>query len=144
MLGDSMSQNHRRTADILSSQRDYENARLFYRKSLNINPFNYNSLVKYAEINFHANNPGEAEKYLDKALKLYPDLALANYIKSQIRFKRRHLFESFYYSAVAYYKYQLNSQYKQWLEFIRQNLEKFIANSKSLSFLPKESKDNKR
>jgi tetratricopeptide (TPR) repeat protein len=136
MLGESISQNHRKTADFFYAQKDFENARQYYRKSFKINPFNYNSLVKYAEINFRFTNLWEAEKYLDKALKLYPDLALANYLKSQIRFKRKNLFESYYYSAVAYYKYKLNPQYKQWFEFMRQNLEKLLlANSKSQTYL---------
>jgi len=136
MLGENISQNHRKTADFFYSQKDYENARQYYRKSFKINPFNYNSLVKYAEINFRFNNLWEAEKYLDKALKLYPDLALANYLKSQIRFKRQNLFESYYYSAAAYDKYKLNAQYKQWFEFMRQNLEKLLlANSKSQTYL---------
>ncbi len=126
MLAESISQNHRQTADFFYSQKDYENARQYYRESFNINPFNYNALVKYAELCSRFNNAEEAEKYLDKALKLYPDLSLAHYVQSQIRFKRKKLFEAYYHSAAAYYKNQLNTQYKQWFEFLRQNLESYL------------------
>jgi tetratricopeptide (TPR) repeat protein len=135
MLAESISQNHRQTADFLYSQKDYENARQYYRKSFNINPFNYNALVKYAELCLRFNHPGEAEKYLDKALKLYPDLSLAHYLQSQICFKRKKLFEAYYNSAAAYYKNRLNTQYKQWFEFLRQNLDKLLAQSQSFSRL---------
>lgn len=130
MVGESISQNHRKTADFLYAQNDYENARQYYRKSFKINPFNYNSLVKYAEICFRFGSFREAEKYLDRALKLYPDLSLANYLKSQLRYKRNNYFESYYYSTVAYYKNKLNAQYRQWFELIKQNLEQHLANSK--------------
>ena len=132
MVGDSISQNHRKTADFLDAQKDYEDARQYYQKSLTINPFNYNSLVKYAGISFRFNDLREAEKYLDKALKLYPDLALANYLQSQIQFKRNNLFRSYYYSAVAYYKYKLNHQYKRWFEFMRRNLETLLLKNSQL------------
>jgi tetratricopeptide (TPR) repeat protein len=135
MLAESISQNHRKSADFLYAQKDYENARQYYQKSFKINPFNYNSLAKYAEICFRCNNFGEAEKYLEKALKLYPDLSLANYLKSQIRFKRKKIFQSYYYSAVAYYKNKLNAQYRKWFDFMKQNLEKLLANSESHSYL---------
>jgi hypothetical protein len=135
MLAESISHNHRKTADFSYAQKDYEDARHYYRKSFKINPFNYNSLVKYAEVCFRLNNPREAEKYLDKALKLYPDLSLANYLKSKIRFKRGNFFESYYYSAVAYFKNKLNAQYRQWFEFMKQNLEKLLANPQSQSYL---------
>jgi tetratricopeptide (TPR) repeat protein len=138
MVGDSISQNHRKTADFLDAQKDYENARQYYKKSFKINPFNYNSLVKYAEISFRFNNLREAEKYLDKTLKLYPDLALANYLKSQIEFKRNNLFRSYYYSAVAYYKYKLNDQYKRWFEFMKRNLENLLVENSKLQIKNKE------
>lgn len=154
MVGDSISQNLRKTADFLYAQKDYENARQYYQKSFKVNPFNYNSLVKYAEISFRFNNLREAEKYLDKALKLYPDLALANYLESQIEFKKNNLFRSYYYSAVAYYKYKLNHQYRQWFEFMRRNLEAlllknsilYIPNDKQIPnvFVAKKRKNNEK
>lgn len=123
MIGENMSQNQRKTADFLYAQEDYENARYHYGKSIKINPFNYNSMMKYARISLHLNNPREAENYLDRALKLYPDLALANYLKSQIEFKKNRLFKSYCHAAAAFYKYKLNGQYKKWFEFIKRNLE---------------------
>jgi len=135
MVVESISQNHRKTADFLYAQKDYENARQYYRKSFKINPFNYNSLAKYGEIRFRLNNPREAEKYLDKALKFYPDLSLANYLKSRIRFESKNLFASYYYAAAAYYKNKLNTQYKQWFQLMKQNLAKLLGNSQSQSYL---------
>lgn len=131
MLVESISRDRQKSADIFYALNDYENARQYYRKSFKINPFNYNSLVKYAEVCCRFNKFEEAEKYLAKALKLYPDLSLANYLQSQIKFRRKNLFESYYYSTAAYYKNKLNPQYKQWFEFLRQNLEKLLANSPS-------------
>ena len=127
MLAESISQGHRETADILYAQKDYENARQYYRKSFNINPFNYNALVMYADVCFRFNQFADAGKYLDKALRFNPGLTLANYLQSQIHFKRKQLFESYYYSAAAYYKNKLNAQYKQWFEFLGQNLEKLLG-----------------
>ena len=135
MVIEAISQNHRETADFLYAQNDYENARLYYQKSFKINPFNYNSLAKYGEIRFRSNNHREAEKYLDKALKLYPDLSLANYLKSRIRFENKNLFTSYYYAAAAYYKNKLNSQYKRWFQFMKKNLGKLLANPQSQSYL---------
>jgi tetratricopeptide (TPR) repeat protein len=143
MLVESISRDHRKTADLFYAQKDYENARQYYQKSFKINPFNYNALVKYAEVCFRLNNPREAEKYLDKALKLYPGLTLANYLQSQIHFKRKKLFESYYYSAAAYYKNKLNTQYKQWFELLKQSLEKLLADSQSYLQLKTKKVDEK-
>ncbi|MGD2084693.1 MAG: tetratricopeptide repeat protein [Candidatus Aminicenantes bacterium] len=140
MLVESISRDRRQTADLFYAQRDYENARQYYRKSFKINPFNYHALVKYAEVCFRLNNPREAEKYLDKALKLYPGLTLANYLQSQILFKRKKLFQSYYYSAAAFDKNKLNSSYKQWFEFLRQGLEKLLADSQSQSYWRQKTK----
>jgi len=145
MLVESISAGHRKSADIFYALNDYENARQDYLETFKINPFDYNALVKYAELCFRSHKFVEAEIYLDKALKLYPDLSMANYLKSQIKFKRKNLFEAYYYSAAAYYKNKLNPQYKHWFEFLRQNLEKLLANSPSqLSWQPNTKEVNEK
>ncbi len=126
LLVESLSENYRKTADFLEAQKDYENAQHYYEKSFQINPYNYNALVKYAEIRFRFNFPGEAEKYLDRALKLYPDFAAAHYLKSQLELKKEHLLHSFYHAAAAYNKYKPNDRYRQWFDFIKLNLETLI------------------
>ncbi|UCH93056.1 MAG: O-antigen ligase family protein [Candidatus Aminicenantes bacterium] len=138
LLGETISENHRKTADFLDAQKDYENAQHDYQKSFKINPFNYNSMVRYAYIDLRFNKPQNAEKYLDKALKLYPDLAFANYLKSQIQFKRNHLFKAYYHAAAAYNKYKLSDQYKQWFESIKRNLENLLVENSRLPITNKE------
>jgi tetratricopeptide (TPR) repeat protein len=141
MLAESISQGHRNTADLFYDQKEYENARQYYRKSFKINPFNYNSLVKCAEICFRFNKFEEAEKYLDKALRLYPDLTLANYLKSQISFKRKKLLESYYYSAAAHSKNKLDARSEQWFEYLRHSLEKLLPNPPSPSYWDSKTKE---
>jgi O-antigen ligase len=122
MIVESASANQRRTADFQDAQQEYKSAWLYYKKSLNINPFDYHSLVKAGQAGFRFHNPTRGEIYLDRALILYPYLAAANYLKSQIEFRRGHFFKAFFFAATAVNKYKMDDQYEQWYNYLKKHL----------------------
>ena len=126
MIIEAISENHRRTADFSEAQKDYETALHYYKKSLQFNPYNYNAMVKFAQITIASGNTAAAEPLLDKALDLYPDFALANYLKSNVEFKKKNLFRADYYAAAAYNKNKLDYHYRQWHQVLRQGLENLL------------------
>ncbi|MCI0471906.1 MAG: O-antigen ligase family protein [Candidatus Aminicenantes bacterium] len=128
MIIEAISENHRRTADFSEAQKDYETAAHYYEKSLKYNPYNYNAMVKLAQIDIDTGNTAAAEPLLDKALALYPDFALANYLKSRLELDKKNLFRADYYAAVAYNKNKLDQYYRQWHHMLRQGLENLLKN----------------
>ena len=129
LLVETISDNYRKKGDIFHSQENYSEAETNYKKSIGINPYNYKSLLGCARVNLYAvtdvssDNLANAGKYLDKALKIYPDSSFGNYLKSKIEYKKNHFFGSFYHAAKAYNKNQQNNYYLQWHRFIKKNLE---------------------
>ena len=126
MTVESFSANQRRTADFLDAQKEYKTARHYYEKSVRINPFDYHSLVKASQACFRFNNPRQGEIYLDRALKLYPALAAANYLQSKVEFQRGHFFKAYSFATAAYKKYKLNDRYRQWYEFLKGQLANLL------------------
>jgi len=129
MISQNISDGYRKSADFFEAQKNYQIADQYYEKSLKFNPWNYNSLVKDAQIIFNRDQIDRAEKKLDLALNLYPDLAPANFLKSRIELKRRRPFRAYYYAATAHNKNKLNSHYQNLYRLLRKGLEKIIENS---------------
>ena len=135
LLVEAVSDNYRKKGDFLRSQRDYAAAEIEYKKSLTVNPYNFKSQVGRAHVNLFSavndkNMQLNAEKYLDKALNIYPGSAYGNYLKSKIEFKKSHLFRSFYYAAKAYNKNKRNDHYKQWYRLLKNTLETGLLKKK--------------
>ncbi len=123
LMVQTFSDNYQKKASFLLSQKSFEEAEIYYKKSLKINPFNFKSLTGLGNINFIKNNYLESEKYLNRSLKLYPDSAFANYLKSRLDFKKEHFLNSLYRANLAFNKNRLNFEYKRWYEFIKNNTQ---------------------
>jgi O-antigen ligase len=123
LMVQTFSGNYQKKANFLLSQKNFEEAEIYYKKSLKINPFNFKSLTGLGNINFIKNNYLESEKYLNESLKLYPDSAFANYLKSKVDFKKEHFLNSLYHASLAFNKNRLNYEYKRWYEFIKNNIQ---------------------
>lgn len=123
LMVQTFSDNYQKKASFLLSQKSFEEAEVFYKKSLKINPFNFKSLTGLGNINLVKNKYLESEKYLDRSLKLYPDSAFANYLKSRLDFKKEHFLNSLYRASLAFNKNRLNLEYKRWYEFIKNNTQ---------------------
>jgi tetratricopeptide (TPR) repeat protein len=120
---ETIADSYQKKADFLFSQEQYADAVSNYNKSLKINPFNYRSMIGCGYAYFSTGSDLKANIYLDRALKLYPDSAFGNYLKSKLEFKTNRFYRSFYHAAAAYRKNKMNNQYRRWYEFIKHNLE---------------------
>lgn len=120
-----VSDNYRKKGDFFRSQKNYPEAEINYEKSIGLNPWNYKSLIACAHVNLSTagGNLSKAGAHLDKALKIYPDSPFGNYLKSKIEFKKNHFSRSFYHAAAAYNKNKRAGHYKEWYEYIKNNLE---------------------
>jgi O-antigen ligase len=128
MVVESVSENYRIKGDLLMNM-DRNNdaeAEIYYKKSSGINPYNFKVLMKYGSMNFSKGKPVEAEKYLDRALTLYPDASFAHYWKSKLELKKGHLFHAFFHASHAYQKNPLDSRYKKWYLEMKNYLENRI------------------
>lgn len=123
LIVQTFSDNYQKKANFLLSQKSFEEAEVFYKKSLKVNPFNFKSITGLGNINLIKKNYFESEKYLDRSLKLYPDSAFANYLKSRIDFNKEHFLNSLYHANLAFNKNRLNYEYKRWYEFIKNNIQ---------------------
>lgn len=120
---ETIADSYQKKADFLLSQEQYTDAVSNYNKSLKINPFNYKSMVGCGYAYFSTGSDLKANMVLDRALKLYPDSAFGNYLKSKLEFKTNRFYRSFYHATAAYRKNKMNNQYRQWYQYIKNNLE---------------------
>jgi O-antigen ligase len=127
---ETISENYRSEGDLLMNQKYDDRAEINYKKSFRIHPYNFKVLMGYGSLNFSRNKPGAAEKYLDRALTLYPDSSFAHYWKSKIELKKGHLFKAFFHASHAYRKNPLDSRYKKWYLEMKNYLEKRIRQVK--------------
>lgn len=121
------SENYRQSAELLLDQSDFQDSKKYYQKSLNTNPFNYKSLVGLAFIHFKDGNLQDCKKVLNKALRLFPEAAFANYLISELYFQEESYFKSLYHAQVAFRKNSLSQKYQRWYKFIRDNLQQRLS-----------------
>ncbi|MCP5051326.1 MAG: hypothetical protein GY940_29440 [bacterium] len=121
---EALSENQRKEADFLvNTEKDYAGAGNLYKKSIGINPFNFKAMIGYASLPVEGEKAAEAERILDRALKLNPDSAFAAYLKSRFQFKRGHYLSALYYAAEADEKNPRIHNYKQWRKYVKNSLE---------------------
>jgi tetratricopeptide (TPR) repeat protein len=120
---ETIADSYRKKADFQFSQEQYSDAVSNYNKSLKINPFNYKSMIGCGYAYFSTGSDLNADTYLERALKLYPDSAFGNYLKSKLEFKANRFYRSFYHAAAAYRKNKMNNRYRRWYRYIKHNLE---------------------
>ncbi len=125
LVVEAVSENYRIKGDLLMNmdQKNYAEAEINYKKSSGINPYNFKVLMGYGSMIFSRGDPMEAEKYLDRALILYPDASFAHYRKSKLELKKGHLFNAFFHASHAYRKNPLDSRYKKWYLEMKNYLE---------------------
>ena len=101
--------------------RNYRMINYYLNKYLNNNP---KAVYLYFLGNsFFKSDIERAEEYLDRSLKIFPESSAANYLKSQIEMKKKHLMSSLYFATLAYEKSKLNKRYKRWYEYIKGNIQ---------------------
>lgn len=116
----------RMEADILQMQKQYNEAEIQYKTSLRFNPTNFRALIGYASVKFYREEPAEAQKYLDRALDLYPDSASAHHLQSRIAWQGGHPWQAFFHASHAYRKNVINAEYRNWYLALKNNLEKLL------------------
>ncbi len=127
MTVEAFSDNYRVEADILQLQKQYSEAEANYKNSLQFNPYNFRALIGYASAKFYREEPAEAEKYLDRALDLYPDSASAHHLKSRIEWQGGHPWQAFFHASHAYRKNSISAEYRNWYLTLKNNLEKYLG-----------------
>ncbi|MDQ1350721.1 MAG: hypothetical protein QG657_1023 [Acidobacteriota bacterium] len=130
MTVEAFSDNYRVEADILQMQKQYSEAEVEYKTSLQFNPYNFKALIGYAAVKFYREEPAEAEKYLDRALDLYPDSASAHHLKSRIEWQVGHPWQAFFHASHAYRKNSINAGYRNWFLTLKNNLGKYLDQGK--------------
>jgi tetratricopeptide (TPR) repeat protein len=125
-----LSDSYRMEADILQRKKQYIEAEANFKKSLVFNPWNFKSLIGCASMELRRKNLEEAEKYLDRALNLYPDFAFAHYLKSQIELVRGRLGSAFFHARQAHRKHRVNAVYRNLYRALENSLGKHLKQVK--------------
>jgi tetratricopeptide (TPR) repeat protein len=123
---ESVSESFRTEGEILLNQNHPGEAALQFKKSFNINPFNYKAITGYGLIQLAEKNREEGERYLDRALESYPDSSAAHFLKSKTELARGHLLNAFYHAAVAHGKNRIDARYRNWYRGLKANLENHL------------------
>lgn len=123
----------RKAGDFYSAQKEFDNARLSFKKALAINPWNVKALIGFAALPIPGGDitkaqqmAAQAETYLDKALYLNPDSAYACYLKSRFLFKKNQLLDAYHFAASAWQKNKLMGMYQTWLQIVQNTLQKTV------------------
>ena len=130
LLYESIADNFQKKGEFLLNQGEIIRAEKFYKKSINSNPFNINSLAKFSYIQYLKNKRQESEKYLNRAFRLYPFSAFVNDLKSKIENTKRHALTTFYHASGAYNKNKLNKEYRKRYETIKNKLQIKLSESR--------------
>ena len=131
LVVEAISDSSRKEGDFLNSQKEYDSATVFYKRSLKVNPFNYKAMVGLANIMFSGPDSNEAQHYLQQALALNPDYPYANFLQSRVLYKQKRYLKSFYYAQTAHQKNKLNPVYKKWADALHKNLAEALKQQKA-------------
>jgi len=123
LIAENISDTFQKRGEYWLNQKDYIEAENNYKKSLKINPYNLRSLMGYAKIRYDKTDYPGSEYYLDKILTIFPDSSFANTMKTNIAYKKKQYFRSFYHARTASNKNRLNRNYKRQYETIKNYLQ---------------------
>ncbi len=119
----SVSDSYQQKGDFWLSQNHLNDAGQYYQKSFTLNPFQFKSLAGYGQIQLLRNNLTAAEKYLNRAYRLYPDSPFVHYLHSKIALRSNQFFRSLYHASAAFHLSRFNEVYKKWYEYIKDRLQ---------------------
>jgi tetratricopeptide (TPR) repeat protein len=118
-----------KAADLYLSRGEYDQADLYYRQSLRLNPYSYRALLGRAAIAHERHDDPRTEKALRRVLAIYPEYAYANYLYSQILFRKGAYLTTLAHAQKAVAANRGNAQYQEWHEFIKSNFKKQLETS---------------
>lgn len=121
---ESLADHYRNSGDVNLSQKNIPEAETDYQTSAALNPLNFKALAGCAHIAFMKNQRAEAEKYLDRALLLYPEHAAGRYLKARIALAEGRPAHAFLHARRACRKAPLNASYYQFCLMLKNFLEK--------------------
>jgi len=127
LLIQSLSTGHQQRGHFLLSQNDLSGAQRHYRSSLGLDPFNHRSWVGLAQIQFNRGRLEESEVHLERALALYPDLAYANHLLSQVLYRKGRFLSALYHARLAMRKQNTSRAYGEWYRVIEKGIRGVLS-----------------
>lgn len=124
LLLQAMAAGRQQAGDLWLNRQEPRRAETLYRASLKLDPHSYRPWLGLAHIAWENNDFPEAEKRLEKVLRIFPGQAFANYRISQIAQHRGAYLTALVHARRAAVANKRNSEYQRWYEHIQGNLAK--------------------